>query len=185
MDFGSAGPLAETVATRRQQLEVVERASQHTTVSYRPPELFEGGVRVGDTVDYGKVDVYGLAGTLFAASYGQGASPSECEFVRDFSGSRNGVVVKVVECTHLKVLAGLPTNPPPWYSDGLWTLLQDMMQQDPKHRPTLTAVIERVEDLIRRAGGSGSTSDDRRFARRPGDDDDDEVVDIELANRFL
>jgi serine/threonine kinase 16 len=184
MDFGSAGPLVESVATRREQLEIVERASQHTTVSYRPPELFEGGVRVGDQVDFGKVDVYGLACTLFAAAYGQGASPSECEFVRDFSASRHGAVVKVVECTHLKVLAGLPSNPPPWYSDGLWRLLRDMMQQDPKQRPSLSAVIEGVEDLIQLAGGSGNVNDDRQFARRPGDNNDDEE-DIELANRFI
>jgi serine/threonine kinase 16 len=194
MDFGSAGPLSESIRSRRDQLEAAERASTHTTVSYRPPELFEGGVRAGDTLDYEKVDVWGLGCTLFAASYGQGASPSECEFVR---GPRPGgaAVVRVVECTHLKVLAGLPPNPPPWYSPGLWSLLEEMLQQDPARRPTLPAVMERVRELIRQAGGGGADdfgassgspaeSHDRQFAVRPaaGDDDDE---DVELATRFL
>jgi serine/threonine kinase 16 len=184
MDFGSAGPLLESIDSRRDQLEAIERASTHTTISYRPPELFEGGIRVGDTVDYEKVDVYGLACTLFAASYGQGASPCECEFVRGTSTTSAligaGSVVRGVECTHLKVLAGLPSNPPNWYSDGLWTLLEDMMQQDPSRRPALLTVMERVQLLLEQAGGTSAETQDRHFAIRPGDEDD-----IELANRFL
>jgi serine/threonine kinase 16 len=203
MDFGSAGPLVETIKSRRDQLEALERASTHTTVSYRPPELFEGGVRVGDTLDYEKADVWSLGCTLFASSYGQGASPSECEFVRNvgsgnnFSSTGGAAGVRVVECTHLKVLAGLPQNPPPWYSSGLWSLLEDMLEQDPSRRPTLPVVMERVQHLLQQArGGDGTVSasgvlggsennHDRQFAIRPAADNDEGDDDVELANQFL
>lgn len=102
MDFGSAGPLQVHVESRRQLLHITEEAAQHTTVSYRPPELFEGGIvlRGGSNsettvVDYGKVDVWSLGCTLFATLYG--ASPCESEFARGDGR------LKIVECTQLKV----------------------------------------------------------------------------------
>ena len=60
MDFGSAGPLATQLNTRQQVLTVIENAETHTTVLYRPPELFEGGIRQGprEVLDYGKIDVW-------------------------------------------------------------------------------------------------------------------------------
>jgi serine/threonine protein kinase len=45
MDFGSAGPIEMTIHHRKQILQIVELASQHTTMPYRPPELLEGGIR--------------------------------------------------------------------------------------------------------------------------------------------
>jgi len=61
MDFGSAGPLTSPPLTSRKQVStVVEQAAMHTTVSYRPPELFEGGMRHGprEVLDYQRVDVW-------------------------------------------------------------------------------------------------------------------------------
>ena len=60
MDFGSAGPIATQLNTRQQVLTVIENAETHTTVSYRPPELFEGGIRQGprEVLQYGKIDVW-------------------------------------------------------------------------------------------------------------------------------
>ena len=70
MDFGSAGPLTTTQLHSRQDiLTIVENAASHTTMPYRPPELFEGGITTirrhhgGNTsremyLDYGKVDVW-------------------------------------------------------------------------------------------------------------------------------
>ena len=46
MDYGSAGSLTRSLATRRDVLEIADEASQHTTISYRPPELFAGELRV-------------------------------------------------------------------------------------------------------------------------------------------
>lgn len=61
MDFGSAGPLTTgPLASRRLVSSVVEEASSNTTLPYRPPELFEGGLRhgPGEVLDYGRVDVW-------------------------------------------------------------------------------------------------------------------------------
>jgi len=85
MDYGSAGPLKTIVqvmnmsSLQQQQhqtssllstttTKVVEDASMFTTMSYRPPELFEGGMTTmkqtstsegaENVLDYGKVDVW-------------------------------------------------------------------------------------------------------------------------------
>jgi serine/threonine kinase 16 len=81
IDLGSSGPLTVSIkgceATsslltsserRRALLSIVEDAASHTTIAYRPPELFEGGMMTAmrttekidedDVLDYGKVDVW-------------------------------------------------------------------------------------------------------------------------------
>lgn len=147
MDFGSAGPLTVPLPTRRHCLVVAEQAAMHTTVSYRPPELFEGGVRAGEDegLDYRACDVWSLACCLHAVLYG--ASPTECEF------SSTGI--KIVECTHLSVLQQLPVRPPAhsacteWYSDDLYTaLLEPMLVQDRRKRPALSDILKTIEQLI-------------------------------------
>ena len=81
MDFGSAGPLTRSLNSRKDILEIAGEASCHTTMPHRPPELFEGELRVDQPdLDYTKVDVWMLGCTLFAIFYG--ASPFECEFSR-------------------------------------------------------------------------------------------------------
>jgi len=167
MDFGSAGPLRQDLGTRRQVLQVMDSAAQHTTMSYRPPELFEGGIRTGDpSLDYTKVDVWSLGCTLFAMLYG--ASPLESEFYNittTSSGhghshsSRPLGPLKIVDCTHLKVLATLPPRPPAhspvaeWYDPAVLTLLGELLTHDRQRRPTLPAVMERATGLITQWGG--------------------------------
>ena len=60
MDFGSAGPLAARVGSRREALAAVEDAASQTTLPYRPPELCEGGLRHGprEVLDYSRVDAW-------------------------------------------------------------------------------------------------------------------------------
>ena len=151
MDFGSVGPLREDIDTRRQVMQLVEQAAQHTTLPYRPPELFEGGLRVGDpSVDYTKVDVWSLGCSFFAVLFG--ASPSECEFARS-----NGRI-RIVECTQLKVLGGLPKLPKDcaatrWYSKDTLNLIEHMLTQDRHQRPTLTQVMTKLESIIPKLGG--------------------------------
>jgi len=193
MDFGSAGPLRESVQTRKDVLRITEEAATHTTMSYRPPELFEGGIRCPPSssgssssgsspsltvLDYTKVDVWSLGCTLFAILYG--ASPSESEFAR--SDGR----LKVVDCSQLKVLGGVPRPPShspvaKWYSDDVLQLVGDAVQQDPAKRPTLDALIGRVERLIKDRGGDvepdvvdGSTSN-RGYASGGGGGGDDDI----------
>jgi serine/threonine kinase 16 len=87
-------------------------ASQHTTISYRPPELFDGGLQLPYNsnstnqlvLDYCAVDVWSLGCTLHAIMYG--ASPFECEFVVS-SNINSGI--KIVDCTHLSIIGNIPT----------------------------------------------------------------------------
>ena len=151
MDFGSAGPLEEPVDTRRQVMMLVEEASMHTTLPYRPPELLEGGVRYGDDpLDFAKVDVWSLGCTLFAVLYG--ASPFESEF------SRSTGAIRIVDCTQLKVLNGVswpPTDTPPstWYSQSVKNLITAMLHQDRSKRLSLAQVMEQVEIIVKDLGG--------------------------------
>jgi serine/threonine kinase 16 len=157
MDFGSAGPLKRSLATRQDVNEIAELASQHTTVSYRPPELFPGELRVvvssaGEDannddldLDYAKVDVWSLGCVLFAILYG--ASPFECDFHR-----RTGQL-QIQDCTHNRVLGKVPKPPketPPshWYSQELTELMDWILTKDRHQRPTLAHVQSRVQFLL-------------------------------------
>jgi len=167
MDFGSAGPLQVTLNSRRDVLAVADRAAQHTTMPYRPPELFEGGVRVHDTLDYRAVDVWSLGCTLHALLYG--ASPFECEF-----NARHGI--RIVDCTHLSVLGNIPTPKPPlslWYSNDIRTLLlEPMLRQDRHQRMSLAEAIAVTERLIVQFGGRVDRGE--QYSAGGGDDDDDD-----------
>mmetsp|Transcript_12008 Transcript_12008/g.22532 ORF Transcript_12008/g.22532 Transcript_12008/m.22532 type:complete len:387 (-) Transcript_12008:183-1343(-) len=177
MDFGSAGPLAVPISSRSDVLTVVDAAARHTTVSYRPPELFEGGLRHEEdaTLDYGKVDVWSLGCVLFGMMHG--SSPFEVEFVRGGEEEEVGWV-KIVECTQLKVLGEVPF--PPWAKKGnakevgrnggqshesgpeesdkfdgrdgkyplkLYRFVRYMTNQDRLARPDIRAVAKKLEEL--------------------------------------
>ena len=127
MDFGSAGSLLSSNLTSRQGiLQIIELASIHTTLSYRPPELTEGccnlrhgseeeGEGEGCKLDYGRVDVWSLGCVLFGLLHG--VSPFEMEFVRSSGGDGQYGLVRVVDCTNLKILDEVPF--PPWAGGGL------------------------------------------------------------------
>ena len=146
MDFGSVGPLYRSLSSRQDVIEIAEIASQHTTVSYRPPELFPGEVRVGDVdLDYRKVDVWSCGCVLFAILFG--ASPSEAEFHR-----RTGRL-QIVDCTQLKVLQELPKPSmdlpsAQWYSSDMWALIQWILNKNRHERPTIAQVQTRVAQLL-------------------------------------
>jgi serine/threonine kinase 16 len=178
MDFGSVGPLVQPITTRQQVLELQEEASMHTTMPYRPPELFEGGVRAGDAVvDYAKVDVWSLGCTLFAMLYG--ASPFESIFHRETGR------LQIVECTQNKVINSIPVPPAhaaaaSWYSADLALLIADMLSQDRHVRPTLAVVVTKVETLIRQQGGHVETAS--QYAHHDDGEDDHDGVGIALMS---
>jgi len=154
MDFGSAGVLRQPISTRREILTCIEEASIHTTMAYRPPELFDGILRPKDEpVDFAKVDVWSLGCTFHAMLYG--ASPSECEFPRNSGDGR----VKITECTHLSVLKEVPepsATAKSWFSSDIRALITTMLQQDRRKRPTLKEVVglvgNHVEDTCDSSG---------------------------------
>jgi serine/threonine kinase 16 len=185
-DFGSAGPLEEHVTSRSQLLTILDVASQNTTLPYRAPELLEaGGLRAsldGDiTIDFGKVDVWSLGCTLFAMCYG--ASPFECEF-------RNNGMVRVVECTPLRILGRIPSGPPTWFSQGLWETFQIFLTQDRNSRPTLDEAMVEIETLIQKLGGRIPQSSNKSFmtttnSKTIREDDDSDLDALLRTNRFV
>jgi serine/threonine kinase 16 len=163
MDFGSAGPLKRKLENRKDILEIAEEAGQHTTMPYRPPELFPGELRVGDEdLDYTKVDVWSLGCTFFAILYG--GSPFECEFKRGnlrrtpgtikTDGPRKDTAIQIVECSQLRVLGNIPKPHPStpaanWYSPQVMELVEFILQKDRMQRPTLQQLQIRVQALLK------------------------------------
>jgi serine/threonine kinase 16 len=154
MDFGSARELVVKLVDRKTVLRLTEEAAQYSTISYRAPELFEGGLRHGPLeadVD-GKVDVWSCGCLLFGLMYG--ASPFEMEF-------RQSGTVRVVECTHLRVLGGkIPQVPASRegvfkYSRQMQDLVEWILTVDRTERPTMDEVYQRVEKMLARPAAIG------------------------------
>jgi serine/threonine kinase 16 len=151
MDFGSAGPLEQTIHDRRDLLDVIDRAAEHTSLAYRAPELLEGILRVGDVVDFRAVDVWSLGCTLFALLYG--ASPFECEF------RNNAARLQIIDCTHLSILGGIPKPKGPpvsqWYAKDLMVqLVEPMLAKDRDKRPSLPQVRDTIRTLMQHFSSS-------------------------------
>ena len=165
MDFGSVGPLSRSLASRQDVLEIAEIASQHTTISYRPPELFAGELRVGDMdLDYTKVDVWSCGCVLFAILFG--ASPSESEFHRKTGR------LQIVDCSQLKVLQNI-TEPPvdspaaKWYSSDLMRLVEWILNKDRHERPSISQVQARVNYILNPKGTDVEDPDASFFVSSP------------------
>jgi serine/threonine kinase 16 len=160
---------------------------------YRPPELFEGGVRAGDSgsdtdavVDYCKVDVWSLGCTLFAMLYG--ASPFESIF------RANTGQLQIVDCTQLKVINSIPVPPAhtavsKWYSSEVQSLIAEMLTQDRHLRPSLAVVITKVETLICDQGGQAEVDRTKKqyehHAGGNNDEDDHDGGGIALMGGFV
>jgi serine/threonine kinase 16 len=158
MDFGSARDIVVKLVDRNTVLRLCEDAAQYSTISYRAPELFEGGCRHGPleaSID-GKIDVWSCGCLLYGMMYG--TSPFEMEFRHDGS-------VKVVECTHLRVLGGkLPHVPAKKaslcnYGQELLELIEWILTVDRTERPTIDEVCDRVEIMLK----STTTTSTRDF----------------------
>jgi serine/threonine kinase 16 len=157
MDFGSVGPLKVPIQSKAALMAEFDDAATNCTMSYRAPELFEGGARYGEVDIDGRVDVWSLGCVLFGMMYG--ASPFECEF--------RGESVKIVECSYLRVLGKVPTPPngtklASRYHPDLLAAVNWMLNQDRTERPTIDKVASRVEHLLQQFHGSRSWPTDQR-----------------------
>lgn len=199
MDFGSAGPLSIQINARNAVLSAIETAAQHTTLSYRPPELFEGGLRHDpagkDTLHYGKVDVWSLGCVLFGMMHG--CSPFEMEFVRTTDHRYDANLmdgVRIVECTQLRVLSEMPY--PPWASSrdnghtgfvkdahhgryplALYDFVRFMVCHDRKARPDVQQVKARFVELYLGLTGERWEDGNRVHSKeKRGEDEFDSLI---------
>lgn len=72
MDLGSLAPSPIPITSRSLALAVQDTAAEHSTMSYRAPELFD--VKTGSVIDT-KVDIWSFGCTLYACLVGK--SPFE------------------------------------------------------------------------------------------------------------
>mgnify|MGYP003386120202 FL=1 len=137
-DFGSVRVAKVHIDSRQKSLKIADEASEHCTMPYRSPELFDP--HMGSSLD-SRTDIWSVGCLLFAWWYGY--SPFECEFgtnssssggsdfgsleMREYEknsddGAAAGASVyrqftqqhypmKVVPCSHLRILAAPPARP--------------------------------------------------------------------------
>jgi serine/threonine kinase 16 len=153
IDYGSARTLIIKPIDRRTVMNMVDEAARNSTISYRAPELFDGGCRYGpDEPDIdGRSDVWSCGCVLFAIMFG--ASPFEIEFKKDGN-------VRIVDCTYLRILGGNIPSPLKntsiykRYSDELLELVKWTLQEDRVKRPSLEDLIDKTQLLYQLLGSN-------------------------------
>jgi serine/threonine kinase 16 len=135
MDFGSLLRARQTISTRQSALEAQDLAAEHSTMSYRAPELFD--VKTGSTLTE-KVDVWSLGCTLFALLYGY--SP----FEPPTEGLVGDSVALAVTQGRFKFPAGGET-----YGEAR-EVVKRCLVVEPEERPSVREVREYVEEVITR-----------------------------------
>ena len=137
MDFGSVAVARVDVETRKQGLMLQDNASEHCSMAYRAPELWD--VQTGTTIDE-KTDMWSLGCLLFAMGH-HGFSPMECDV------SANGRI-RNVDCQHSKVLAPFAAPENSQFSAAYWKLVKECLSIDPAARPSIQTVIETVRERL-------------------------------------
>lgn len=132
IDFGSVADANVVITNRNEALQLQDAAAQFCTVSYRAPELFD--VASSATVDC-RTDVWSLGCTLYAMAFGY--SPFESEIGPDNQ-------IRVVDCTFLRVIGKVSYPKYHKYSENLLELISFMLEQDPKKRPFIGDIIDKL-----------------------------------------
>jgi serine/threonine kinase 16 len=148
IDFGSACPADIAIATRSDSIRVADDGSQFCSVAYRAPELFDPPV--GRRLDT-RTDVWSLGCLLFAWYYGY--SPYESEFMD------NGAL-RVVECSHLRVLSKPPRNPRSGPEDvAIMSIVDWILESDFQNRPFTIDVIRKIDGILSAQSGGKNYGD--------------------------
>ncbi|KAE8537969.1 hypothetical protein D1P53_006036 [Cryptococcus gattii VGV] len=128
MDFGSTIKARIKIETRQQALLEQDIASEHSSMPYRAPELFD--VKTNKTLNE-KCDIWSLGCTLYAVAYGH--SPFEVD------GQSIAMAVGSGRYRH-------GTG----YSQDFVQLIDSMLVVDPEQRPDIQKVIEMIENILRK-----------------------------------
>ena len=160
-DFGSAGPVVVPLPSLRDIWQAMEDAGRYTTMAYRAPELFGGGLSYGpsESLHYDYADVWSLGCLLFAILYG--SSPFEMEWrvslVEEVAADGT---VRFVESTHTKMSGPVPFPPCGSAADrrhgaDIMDLIRWMLKKAGRERPSISEVLKKVAIL---ADGKDSTT---------------------------
>ncbi|CAG8830148.1 1816_t:CDS:2, partial [Racocetra persica] len=144
MDFGSLVRARIKVGNRSNALMQQELAAEKSTISYRAPELFD--VKTNNELDE-KVDIWSLGCTLYAMAYGK--SPFENSI-----NEQGGSIALAVLNNQFK----FPSTKDDIYSQDFRNLINFLLAVDPKDRPNIHQVIERVDLLIEQLSGNNGTN---------------------------
>ncbi|CAG8574227.1 11543_t:CDS:2, partial [Diversispora eburnea] len=132
MDFGSLIRARIKIHNRNSALMQQDLAESNSTMPYRAPELFDVKTNTDLTE---KVDIWSLGCTLYAMAYG--VSPFE-HSINEQGGS--------IKLAVLNNQFKFPENDT--YSQDFRDLVSFILKVDPKERPDIHKVIERVDILI-------------------------------------
>ena len=159
MDLGSIAPSPTPITSRSLALQVQDTAAEHSTMSYRAPELFD--VKTGTVVDT-KVDIWSFGCTLFACLVGKspfemrsdetGGSLSICVLSGDWrfpdegkqkdkgkgKGPANGAVNG--DATAAKEKHTI--------SENVKEVVRRCLKVEPAERPDIDELIRMIEDVV-------------------------------------
>ena len=153
MDFGSVACSKVVIGNRNEALQLQDQAAQQCSMPYRAPgnvvilfkvhrlpwtELFDVPSQCVVTT---ATDIWSLGCVMYAMAFG--FSPFECEFTPSNQ-------LRIVECTHLRVIGNWSFPTGRSYSAAFCELIRWMLTLDPLQRPTISRVLDQIQKLLSR-----------------------------------
>ncbi len=159
MDLGSLSPSPTPITSRSLALAVQDTAAEHSTMPYRPPELFD--VKTGSVIDT-KVDIWSLGCTLYACLVGKspfearseetGGSLSMCVLGGDWrfpdEGGNKGKGKQGAPANGNANGAAAAAAPVGGINDSVREVVRACLQVEPADRPDIDQLIDMIERCI-------------------------------------
>ncbi|KAF3934799.1 hypothetical protein ABW20_dc0109695 [Dactylellina cionopaga] len=141
MDFGSLAPSPVRVTSRSLAIQIQDEAAEHSTMSYRAPELFD--VKTDSVIDT-KVDIWSLGCLLFALIYHH----SPFELSTELGG---GSLALAISSGDWKFPTGGQVGARPddeGVGDATKNIVRKCLAVEPEARPDILELIKIVQDAI-------------------------------------